>query len=126
MFILNTRTQKLPTALSQDELLVYAMELANTVQAMGAEVEEQKNLKDQMKAKLSELQARQTRISIVVATGKEYRDVEIQLRMEDHGLIQEVRTDTGEVIQTRPPTDQERQLALDLKSIKDTPVGATP
>lgn len=114
MQIIKTQSQYLPTTLSQEEVMVLALELANTVQATGAEIELQKNIKDQMKAKLSELQARQTRLSIVVATGKEYRDVEVQSCLTEHGLVQEVRTDTGEVLITRPPNDRERQLGLEV------------
>ena len=112
MQILKVHTQMLATVLTQEELLAQAMELANTVQAMGAEMELQKNLKDQMKAKLSELQAKQTRLSIVIATGKEYRNVEVELHLVEGGLVQEVRLDTGDIILTRPPHDSERQLVL--------------
>ena len=112
MQIIKVHTQMLPSILTKEETLALALELANTVQAMGAEAELQKNLKDQMKAKLSELQAKQTRLSIVVATGKEYRNVEVELRLTESGQVQEVRLDTGEIIITRPPYDSERQLLL--------------
>lgn len=105
-------TRILPVTLTQEEVMALALELANTVQAMGAEVEEQKNLKDQMKARLSELQAKQTRLSIVVATGKEYRSVEVTLRLVSD-TCQEVRTDTGEVVASRVATAADRQLALE-------------
>lgn len=110
--ILKTHTLLLATPLTQDEVLALARELANTVQAVGAEEALQKNLKDQMKAKLSELQARQTRLSIVVATGKEYRNVEVEVCLLDTGQVQEVRLDTGEIVTTRTPYDSERQLML--------------
>lgn len=113
MKLLKTKTVTLPTELTDLELAAVARELANTVQAIGAETEEQKNLKDQMKAKLSELQARQTRLAIQVSTGQVYREVEISVCITDLGLIEEIRTDNGEVVMTRPPTQEERQLHLE-------------
>ena len=115
MTTIKLQSHLLPVTLTQDKTLTLSRELANTVQAVGAEVEEQKNVKDQMKAKLSELQARLTRISIVVATGKEYRQVEVEYQITNQGLVQEVRMDTGEILITRPPHDSERQLVLAMK-----------
>ena len=112
MTIIKLHTQMLPTTLTHEELLTLSRELANTVQATGAEVELQKNIKDQMKAKLSELQAKLTRLSIMVATGTAYRNVEVEVSLLDTGQVQETRLDTGEIIGTRSPYDSERQLML--------------
>ena len=116
MRVLKLTTQLLATLLNQEELTARALELAKTVQDTGAEVELQKSLKDQMKAKLSELGAKTTRLSQVVSSGHEYRSTEVEVRMADNGQVQEVRLDTGEIIVTRPPYDYERQQPL-------TPVG---
>ena len=115
MTTIRTHSQLLPVMLTQEEILALSRELAHTVQTVGAEAEHQKNLKDSMKAKMSELQARMTRISLVVAAGTEYRQVEVEYRLTAEGLIQEVRLDTGEIQITRPPHDSERQLILDMK-----------
>ena len=112
MNILLTTTKKLPVKLTDIEVLAKGSELASTIQEVGSEEESQKNLKDQMKAKLSELAARQTRLAIIVATRTEYRDVEVQVEGTEDGQIREVRLDTGEIMLTRPPRDDERQFAL--------------
>ena len=113
MRVLKLTTQLLATLLNQEELTARALELAKTVQDTGAEVELQKSLKDQMKAKLSELGAKTTRLSQVVSSGHEYRSTEVEVRMADNGQVQEVRLDTGEIIVTRPPYNYERQPPLE-------------
>lgn len=110
--IITVTTQKLPVVLSPDGIMDAARELASVIQADAVELEDQKTMKEQMKARLSELQARQSRLASVVASGKEYRDVEVEVRFVDAEHVEEVRKDTGEVIVNRPPRDHERQLFL--------------
>ena len=64
-----------------------------------------------MKARLTELQSRQTQLAIRVSKREEYRDVNVENRIEAD-IVQECRLDTGEIINTRPARDDERQLAL--------------
>ena len=112
MQIIETRTRHLPVALTQEELRTVSLEFADTFHELNAEEQTQKNVKDQMKAKLSELNAKLTRLSSVVRNGMEYRAVEVEYRLTDLGFVQEARLDTGEILASRPPTDSERQLAL--------------
>lgn len=123
MKILRKETHELPVQLTPDETLDKAQELARVIQETGQEEDRQKNLKDQMKARLSELTARRTRLSLIVARGEEYRDVEIAMTLTDEGMIQEVRLDTEEIIRTRPPKDDERQFMMGAGSV-NAPAGA--
>ncbi len=113
MNIIKVSTNRLPCQLDDTEVLSTAKELADAIQETAAEEEAQKNLKDQMKAKLSELVARTTRLAIVVATRQEYRDVEVTTQYQADGQVQEVRGDTGEIILVRPPREDERQTRLE-------------
>ncbi len=110
--VITVTTQKLPITLTPERRMEVAMDLADTVSAIAVETEGQVAMKGQMKAKLSELQARQSRLASVVSTGKEYQDVEVEVRFLDGEHVEEVRKDTGEIVLTRPPRDHERQLFL--------------
>ena len=112
MKVLKVTTIQLPCHLIEAELIQVGRDLAFTVKAKATEEAEQKSAKEQMKARISELEARQTRLSTVINSGMEYRGVEVELRIVDASHIQEVRLDTGEVMLTRPPLDNERQQCL--------------
>ena len=114
MEIIKRESRILPTNLTPEERMVLALEMANSIQAMAVELEVQKNLKDQMKAKLSELQAQQTRLSKVVASGIDYRLVDVEARWVDNDTITEVRIDTGEILFNRAPRESERQGRLSI------------
>ena len=114
MEIIKRESRILPTNLTPEERMVLALEMANSIQAMAVELEVQKNLKDQMKAKLSELQAQQTRLSKVVASGIDYRLVDVESRWVDNDTITEVRMDTGEIVFSRSPRESERQGRLSI------------
>ncbi len=112
---IRVETRSLPTHLVGDDLMDRADELATTVQAITAEEERQKNLKDQMKAAMSELTSRQTRLALAVSRREEYRDVEVEVEITisvDGGNVREVRRDNGELIVERPPRESERQMFL--------------
>ncbi len=110
---IRVETRSLPTHLVGDDLMDRADELATTVQAIAAEEERQKNLKDQMKAAMSELTSRQTRLALAVSRREEYRDVEVEITISvDGGNVREVRRDDGELIVERPPRERERQMFL--------------
>ena len=112
MKTIRNETRKMPVKLTDVELLEQAGELAHTYQEIADESDNQASLKAQMKARLMELDARQSRLASVVATKTDYRDVEIEVNMSDDGVVQEVRKDTGEIITTRPLREDEKQLHL--------------
>ena len=92
--------------------MVKAKEMAQAIQDASQEEDRQKNIKEQLKAKLSELLAKQTRLSLLVSREEEYRDVEVRSFFNTEGKVEEVRMDTGEIFATRPPREDERQPRL--------------
>ena len=113
--VIHSQTKSLPVRLTEQELLQKSAELASTVQDYATEESRQVDIKAQLKAKLTELDARRTQLASVVARREEYRDVRCEIVANTKTLLaQIVRTDTGEVIQTRPLTMEERQMVLPL------------
>ncbi len=113
MKVIKKQERNLPCQLTEDELKQKAKELATTVQEISADEDRSKNIKDQLKATMSELSSRQTRLAGEVARGEVYRLVDVEYRIDDEGgLIQEVRMDSGETFISRPARDEERQLTL--------------
>ena len=113
MKIIRNETRKLPVKLNDQEVLEQSMELAHTIQEIADEQDSQASLKTIMKAKLMELDARQSRLAAVVATRTDYRDVEVEVALTDDAMAQETRKDTGEIMLTRPLREDEKQLQLD-------------
>lgn len=109
-------TRNLPCRLTEGELLARADDLSVVVQETTAEEGRQTDVKAQMKARLTELDARKTRLAITIGRKEEYRDVEVEhLADLQAGTVSVIRTDTGESIETRPMTEQERQTSLPLE-----------
>lgn len=109
--------RNLPCRLTGDELLTRADELSVVVQETTAEEGRQTDVKAQMKARLTELDARKTRLAITIGRKEEYRDVEVELVADIQAQTTTVhRTDTGEVVETRPMSEQEKQAALPLET----------
>lgn len=114
--LLKTTTRKLACKLTYDELRTKGDELAMTCQEIVNEENNQKQIKDQLKMKMSELEARQGNLALTISRREEYRDVEVDVEFietgDDVGQVREIRKDTGEIMVTRPPTDMERQPNL--------------
>lgn len=109
-------TRNLPCRLTDEELLARADDLSVVVQETTAEEGRQTDVKAQMKARLTELDARKTRLAITIGRKEEYRDVEVELKADiQAGTVTIYRTDTGESIETRPMTEHERQTSLPLE-----------
>ena len=54
------------------------------------------------------------RISTEILTGVALADVECERRIsDDYSLVDIVRLDTGEIIETEPATDADRQMRLE-------------
>lgn len=110
-------TRSLPCRLTDSELLTKADELSVVVQEVSAEEDRQTDVKAQMKAKLTELDARKTRLAITIGRKEEYRDVRCEVQADAQaGTVTVIRMDTGEALETRPMTEDERQRALPLET----------
>lgn len=113
--VINSYTKSLPVKLTQEELLSKSGELAGTVQDYATEERRQADVKAQLKARLTELDARRTQLAFVVARQEEERDVRCDVIADLNSLVANItRVDTGEVVQSRPLTDAERQDVLPL------------
>ena len=110
--IVRTETRNLPCKLTDGELRERSDELATTVQAVEGEKARQDSVKAELKAKMSELESRQTRLAQVVSRKEEYRDVKVSIELHANDLVKEVRQDTGELITVRPAKDFELQGTL--------------
>ena len=115
MTLLKTTTQLLPVLMTREEVEAHAQELATFWKKLGYEEELQKTARAQMKARTSELVAQMTHLSLIVSSGTDYRNVQVETTLLDNGQVQEVRMDTGEIISTRPPYESERQMSLTPK-----------
>lgn len=114
--VLKEVTRSLPCRLTDPELLTKADELSVVVQEVSAEEDRQTDVKAQMKAKLTELDARKTRLAITIGRKEEYRDVRCELQADvQAGTVTVIRTDTGESLETRPMTEDEKQKSLPLE-----------
>jgi hypothetical protein len=107
--LLRTETRDLPCKLTVEELRDKADELATTVQAIESEKARQDSVKAELKATMTELESRQTRLAQVVSRREEYRDVKVIIELHENDIVKEMRDDTGEIIQIRPARDTERQ-----------------
>ena len=112
---LEPRTKMMRFKLTRDELLKYGGELAQALQDIVTEEALQASMKQSMKAALASLEAKSSELSTKVARGEEYRDVEVDPRMDfAANMYYEVRRDTGEKIGQRPITEDERQENLEF------------
>ena len=112
--IIGSEARNLPCKLSDDDLRERADELATTVQAIENEEARQASVKAELKAKMTELVSRQSRLAQVVSRKEEYRDVKVLLELHTNDLLAEIREDTGEIIRTRPAKDYELQKKLTI------------
>ena len=113
--VISVDTDLLPVKLAPDAYAAVSRELGKAVRERSREEVSQKDRKDAMKARLSEIDAKIARLSVIADTGEAYQDVEVETRWSADGrAVERVRMDTGEIIATRPPTNQERQAKLEI------------
>ena len=108
-------TRNLKCMLTQDETRTYGIELARENAAKDEAEERKKEVDAQLKAEIESHSTRALSIARKINNGYEYRDVECTLDCnytKNSATIR--RTDTGEVIETRAMTQEERQMGLNL------------
>lgn len=111
--IAKTETRVLPVKLNNDELRERGDSLAQVIQDLNTEERRQVDIKAQMKARLSELEARQTQLAITISRREEERDVTVDIYHDFERLkVETVRRDTGETIHRREMTQDELQRQL--------------
>jgi hypothetical protein len=103
--------QTLRCPLTAKEVAGRANELARIQKQIEDNETEAKSVADAYKQKRKGLEVRRRELAREVREESTFRPVECVQRYED-GLIQTVRTDTGEVIAERPATESERQTTI--------------
>ena len=107
-----TETRWLSCPLMSDEVMVRGQQLAAAVKEYNAEAAEQKDEKAAMKARLDEIETRLDQLARVVNEKAELRDVQVEIRADlALKLIEEVRTDSGELLGSRTMSDGDRLQA---------------
>jgi len=102
----------LPVKLTEVELMQTGQDLAATVQDIASEEDRQKGIKDQLKVRMSELVAKETKLALLISRKEEYREVTVKIEIRESGQVSETRVDTGEVLILREAHEDERQLPL--------------
>jgi hypothetical protein len=113
-----TVIRSLSCRLTDPELLKKGAELAATVQDLADEEKRQNDVKAQLKAKVTELEARRSGLAITVSRKEEHRDVEVDIYHDYvRGIVEDIRRDTGEIVHTRPMSEDEKQLGLPMEAV---------
>lgn len=108
-----TEVRSLPVKLNEHELRERGDLLAAVIQDLNAEENRKVDMKTQMKARLTELDAKQTQLAITISRREEYQDVTCDVWHDyDKLQVETVRRDTGETINRRGMTQDERQQPL--------------
>ncbi len=106
-------TKDLSCELTSDELKDRARDLAEAVKSVIRSENAKKSALQSYNAEIQMAEAKRDRLSNVVGSGAEYREVIVE-RIHDYkkNVVLEVRTDTGETISSREMTDKEKQLEI--------------
>jgi len=113
--------ERLPCRLDDDELLDRGQKLAQVEEDLHTHRAHADQVKKDLRARESQLEADRAFLASVVRSKQEPRDVEtIAYLAERPGHVDVVREDTGEVVRTRPAREGELQGKLPLGRDEDT------
>lgn len=103
---------------SSEERLRMGDELASAHNRIESIETEEAVVKAQFKERKASVEQSVTSLSRNLSTGFEMRNIEVRLDWDTPNVneVQYVRTDTGEVVKTRPFTEAERQQDLPLEA----------
>ncbi|MEN6533817.1 MAG: hypothetical protein ABFD89_09160 [Bryobacteraceae bacterium] len=112
-------TDYLTYTFTDPELLELAREQSRVIQEKGVLEKKKSELAKSLGGEIEGKQSRIDKIAECIRSGYEWRDVEIEVRLDspENGKAEIVRLDTGEVYKTRPMTPDELQLKLDIGMI---------
>ena len=111
-----TDTMTLPCRLSELEVRQRAKEAAREENEIRAAEKDKKKAMSEYKARIETHQGELARLSEMVRSEVEYRDVQVEIELDyTLGMVRVTRTDTGEVIEPgRPMTRDEKQMRLEV------------
>lgn len=111
--VTKTESRSLPVKLTDAVLRDRGDALAAVIQDLKAEEDRQVDAKTQMKARLTELDAKKTQLAITISRREEYQEVMVDIYHDfDRRVVETVRRDTGATIHERPMRDDELQVPL--------------
>ena len=110
-------TEYLQYHFTSDELLEIARETSRTLNEKRILEDKKSEIAKTLAGDIAAKQAQIDKLSGCIASGYEWRNIECVLRYDSPrpGLVELVRTDTGEIVKHRRMTDGELQMQLELK-----------
>ena len=111
--VLQTEIRHLTTPLTEEETRLFSHTLAKTIPDLHIEELRQKGIKEELKHQIDSLQEKISSLANTVANNSMVKPIEVETIL-DGVKVKEVRTDTGEIVITRPATDKELQTKLHL------------
>src|SRR5438552_2208548 len=113
---IKTITQKLRCVLTKDEKVEAGKELAEATNALKEIEDDKSQVSADFKAKIAAEEARIAVLSTKLRGGYELRDVECHIIFDKPkvGIKRTIRTDTDEILNESPMTEEEKQRNLNL------------
>jgi hypothetical protein len=106
-------TKQLHVRLTEEEVKAKGEELARTVAEKSKLDHEKKKIVGDYNGQIKTLENKIFTLATVVETGKELRDVPVKKELDaKRNICRIIRTDTFELVETRPMTPEERQTEL--------------
>lgn len=116
------QTKRLPVALTDEEIRLRGVQMAGLENQYEEASGEAKQTAKSYKDTLEGLRLSILKLSDQIASGKEYRDVQVEERKDwDTQEVLTLRCDTFEVVDRRPMTPNELQRGRGLFEEKDRP-----
>lgn len=100
------------------EIAEAARDLASANRKRASLEQRKKEVDSAIKAEIEAENTSIGRLSNLIATGFEYRDIEVRVELDtpEEGKKRIVRLDTGEEVAVKRMTDEDRQMVLDLQT----------
>jgi hypothetical protein len=106
--------------LTKDEIVDIAQRSSRLASEIEQQEEELKTSTKHAKARIDELAAEKRRLELEIVDGGRLEETQCERRVIYRvGVVQEVRCDTGQILDEKPLSDRERQLALELPTSED-------
>ena len=106
-------TENLKIELTPEEILAASREMARAIDELHDMEQQRKAAVELYKAKIAQANATVQINSVLVRNGYEFRKTEVRRTLDyDQGTVTSCRLDTGEIIEARPMTPDEKQLTF--------------
>lgn len=111
-------TEYLRYEFNDTEIADAARDLATANRKRSSLEQRKKEVDSAIKAEIEAENSTIARLSNMIATGFEYRDIEVRIELDtpEPGKKRIVRLDTGEEVAVKAMTESEKQMSLDLQS----------